>query len=431
MALPSELPGTVKNQMENWIYSSSADKRCRGCGSGDVIVTWSLSPSPYGDLFRLAESEARELEKIGLTLALCSSCQLLQLLEEVDTNVIYSGYLYQTGVTVGLPAFYARLAGQLASSLGMKEGDLVVDVGSNDGSGLTAFRELGMAVLGIEPASGPAKSAEKQGIPTIVAFLSRGLCEEVAQKYGRAKLVSANAVLANVPDPVTFLRNLGEIVDESGFISIVTGYHPDEFAVNMFDYINHDHLSYFSVASMLQLSRRAGLKLISASRVEHKGGSIHFLLTSDRNSGIAADESIEKLLQREEWLGANLPEIVVSMTHRIDRVKQEIGRLIELSGEDQIGGVGASISTTHLLHQFDIGDRIATLYDEDVRKIGRYSPGFGIEVRDLSKAVERNGGVLLLLSWQHTSALLKRLEILGFKGSVVVPLPEPRVIKVG
>lgn len=422
--------GVSENLSSSPFRPELALPKCRGCGCVELEVCWTLNPSPYGDLFRQSRNDAKELPKVGLTLAICSGCLLLQLLEEVDSVQIYSDYLYQTGITVGLPDFYTRLAGDLCRRLELTDGELVVDVGSNDGSGLVPFKNLGMEVVGIEPAHGPAAAATNIGIPTKIGFLSQSVCDEVVADFGQARLICANAVLANVPDPLEFLRCLGGMLADNGVISIVTGYHPDEFAVNMFDYINHDHLSYFTVASMSALARLAGLELVSASRVEHKGGSIHFVLSSGGDRALKVDESIEKLLQREEWLSANQSKMVEELARRIARVKQKNERLLNLTGANLFAGIGASISTTHLLHQFELGNRISALYDEDIRKVGRYSPGFGIEVRSLSEVDDLTGGVLLLLAWQHTSVLLRRLQVFGFRGRVIVPLPEPQVVQI-
>ena len=403
---------------------------CRACNDHDIERIWRLEDSPYGDLFRSSKEEGVKVSKMTLTLAICRSCSLLQLLEEVDAGQIYADYLYLTEVTVGLSFFYSRLAENLVRTLGLGVGELIVDVGSNDGSGLVPFKDAGLTVVGIEPALGPSQVAEARGIPTVRGFLDSNSRDQVVSNYGLARLICANAVMANVDDPRGFLDTIGSMLAPDGIVSVVTGYHPDQFAVNMFDYINHDHLSYFTVKSMAALADSSGLRLLSASRVEHKGGSIHFLMSRKDDLSREADGSIAKLLQREEWLAANTAHPTTSLASRLTHVMEQTANLINILGNEKIPGIGASISTTHLLHQFKLGDRISSLFDDDPRKIGLYSPGFGIEVRPLSELREASGSAVILLSWQHSAVLVDRLRQIGFHGQVILPLPNPKIISV-
>lgn len=403
---------------------------CRACRGHDIEQVWRLEDSPYGDLFRPSKEEAIKLSKMTLTLAICQSCSLLQLLEEVDATQIYTDYLYLTEVTVGLSLFYSRLAQSLVRTLGLDVGELIVDVGSNDGSGLVPFKDAGMAVVGIEPALGPSQVAEARGIPTARGFLDATSRDQVVSNYGLARLICANAVMANVEDPRSFLEVMGSMLAPRGIISVVTGYHPDEFAVTMFDYINHDHLSYFTVKSMVGLADSVGLKLLSASRIEHKGGSIHFLMSRKEDISREPDDSIAKLLQREEWLAANTADPISSLAKRVTNVMEQTTNLLNVLGNVNIPGIGASISTTHLLHQFKLGNRVSSLFDDDPRKIGLYAPGFGIGVRPLPEVKEASGGAVLLLSWQHSAVLIARLRQVGFYGQVIVPLPNPKIISI-
>jgi SAM-dependent methyltransferase len=389
-----------------------------------------LAQAPYGDLYCESRESAQKLPLLGLTLVLCQGCELLQIAQEVDVEAIYLDYLYQSSVTVGLGEYYRRLTNSLILELELRASDLVVDVGSNDGTGLRPYRDAGMRVLGIEPSRGPALVSTDAGIPTINSFLDPSSVNEVLEQHGVAKLVCANYVAANVPDPVAFFQSMRAILAPGGVISVVTGYHPDQFAVNMFDYINHDHVSYFSVTSAVKLAEASGLQLTGAERVEHKGGSIHLLFRA-AESEATPDESIVKLLQREGWLGSGTLTTYADLSARIEAASREVHQLLDTLPDSVVAGVGASISTTHLLHQFGIGSRVTRLFDDDANKIGRFSPGFGIEVsplKDLGRGQSRSA---ILLAWQHSKVLLDRMRSVGFKGNVIVPLPHAHVAYLG
>ena len=404
--------------------------KCRICGSSSLELAWDLAQAPYGDLFCESKEVARDLPSLGMTLMLCRDCELLQITQEVDVEEIYLEFLYQSSVTAGLADYYHRLAKSLILNLGLRSSDLVVDVGSNDGTGLRPYHEAGIRVLGIEPSRLPASVSMGAGIPTINSFLDGNSVNRTLAEYGAAKLVCANYVAANIPDPVAFFGNMRAMLAPDGVISVVTGYHPDQFAVNMFDYIYHDHLSYFSVASTVRLAEATGLRLTGAERVEHKGGSIHLLFRST-DSKVRPDESIAKLIQREKWLGAGLVGTYSALAVRIDVALQEVRQLLGVANVSAIAGVGASISTTHLLHQFRIGGNVTRLFDDNAHKIGRFSPGFGIEVSPLKDLGKGEWQLALLLAWQHSEALMNRMRSVGFTGSIIIPLPNPHIVHLG
>ncbi len=407
-----------------------SDPCCRICGSSALELAWDLAQAPYGDLFCESREAAQKLPSLGLTLVLCQDCELLQITQEVDVEVIYLDYLYQSSVTVGLGEYYQRLTNSLILELELRTSDLVVDVGSNDGTGLRSYRDAGIRVLGIEPSRGPALVSMDAGVPTINSFLDASSVSETLAQHGAAKLVCANYLAANVPNPVAFFQSMRAMLAPGGVISVVTGYHPDQFAVNMFDYINHDHLSYFSVTSAVRLAEAAGLRLTGAERVEHKGGSIHLLFRA-AESRVTPDESIVKLIQRERWLGNGVLATYAALAARIDAASQEVHHLLGAVSDSAVAGVGASISTTHLLHQFGIGSSVTRLFDDDANKIGRFSPGFGIEVSSLKDLGRGEWQHALLLAWQHSNVLLRRMQSVGFTGSVIVPLPNPQVFHLG
>jgi SAM-dependent methyltransferase len=393
-------------------------------------LAWDLAPSPYGDRFMASKAAAIALRPSGISLVICSRCSLVQLVQDVDAVEVYSEYLYHSSVTVGLASYYTRLARYLVSELAMEKDALVVDIGSNDGTGLLPYRHEGMRVAGIEPSKSPAQAASARGIPTINSFLNEESTEIVRAEHGLASLVCANYVAANVPDPVTFLLSMKSLLNANGAISILTGYHPDQFALNMFEYVNHDHLTYLTVKSAAKLAELAGLHLISATRVEHKGGSLHLLLRP-QGSTATADESIMQLQQREAWMGIESLGYYAETAERIALIGVAVRSLLQQLENSSLAGVGASISTTHLLHQFSIGHSFSRLFDDDPNKIGRYSPGFGIEVSRLDDLGKGDWDTAVLLAWQHSSKLVSRIQETQFKGNVLIPLPRPTLVEIG
>ena len=99
--------------------------------------------------------------------------------------------------------------------------------------------------------------------------------------------------------------------------------------------------------------------------------------------------------------------------------------------DSKICGIGASISTSHLVNEFQISDFLDFIYDDDVKKIRKFSPHFAIEVKPLTSLLEINPDVVIILAWQHINRLVERLNEVGYVGLLVVPLPEFKIYHLG
>lgn len=400
---------------------------CRACASTDLIDVWNLAKSPYGDLFQETKLSAVEVPSHSMTLALCQHCSLVQITEETDLKVQYDNYLYTSGTTHGLGKFYAQAAMRLVSDFSLSKSDLILDIGSNDGSFLINFISKGFSVLGIEPAKSSSEFARANGIATLNSYFDSATVAEILAMPHKPKLISINYTLANIPNVLDFMNLISKIMNDEAILSIITGYHPDQFTINMFDYVGHDHLSYFSVESMKLLCQELGLKILDVVRVEHKGGSLQFFISKKESKQIV-HPSVTQMIQREHWMGTNNIAFYRGLKTRIEAAERAVLEILDSETFEVLNGVGASISTTYLCNQFGLSSVISRLYDDDKNKIGKFAPGSGIEVHPLSQLSSKLEELTIILAWQHTEKLLSRLREIEFKGRILIPLPEPKLL---
>lgn len=400
---------------------------CRACNGLKLEIVWQLADSPYGDLYKKTYDEAININFESLTLALCQDCKMLQLLEVIDINLTYDKYLYRSSITNNLSSYYSQVAHRLISDYYNYPKGLVLDIGSNDGTFLSNFLNTGFSVLGIEPTKNNANIAESIGVPTINSYFNESTASYILEKFGHPNLISINYTLANIDNLLIFMKNVKSLMDENTILSIITGYHPDQYAINMFEYINHDHLTYLTVESFGNLCKSINLKIIDVSKSEHKGGSIQFVVSKEQAS-FQVQGSVKQILQREIWLDANCEQFTKNLASQIQVTKIMLNTLMVEEGITEFYGIGASISSTYLCNQFELNNKIIELFDDDVNKIGRFSPGYGIHVQALSGISKLKSKPALLLAWQHSEKLISRLSEVGFRGSLITPLPFPKLI---
>lgn len=399
---------------------------CRSCGSLKLEEAWQLENSPYGDLFKSTAFEAQAVKFESLTLGFCDNCKMLQLLEITDLPTTYDEYLYRSSVTNALSTYYEQTARRLISEYALSQGDVVVDIGSNDGTFLSNFLKNGFKVLGVEPTKENANTAKMRGVHTLNEYFESQTVDRILREAGHPKLISLNYTLANIPNLLAFLENITKLMNENTILSVITGYHPDQYAVNMFEYINHDHLTYLTVESVGNLCKILNLKVIDLNRSEHKGGSVQFIISKEK-SDFKVQSSVSQLLQREIWLNANTVLFTKNLELQISDVKIKLREILKSLQSKDIYGIGASISTTYLCNQFGISNSIAKLFDDDVNKVGRFAPGSGKAVQALADIPKKEDSVALILAWQHSEKLIQRLREVGYPGRILTPLPNPKL----
>lgn len=387
----------------------------------------SLAPTPLGDRLTNSLEAARALPHYPLDLALCNGCGHAFLPLVVSPEESYSDYFFETSDSPGLSETMKSLAQDLVRESPDGKHSFVLDIGSNDGTWLKHFRDLGSDVLGIEPSSRHAEFATKSGIPTINDYFSIESAARIKSSHGSPSLITANYVTANVPHLRDFFAALAELSDERTTIAILTGYHPDQFRINMFDFIYHEHTSYFSCQDFINLGTDFGLKLVDVRKVGLKAGSVsaRFRL-GDSNSAVSAE--VGRMLQYEKWLNIRSIEWYDQLAQRIQLAKELTQILVSKSTREKTVGYGVSHSVTTLVHQFELTERMAALTDDNSRRQAKFAPGSGLQVIAPDRLTKDGVETVVILAWQHDLLIRRRLKEIGFRGNVIQPLPTPILV---
>ncbi len=416
--------------MNNLNENLRLDNNCRLCSSERIKIVFKLKPTPPGDLFLPQDKLNLSDEKYSLILALCEDCGYLHLPYVLNPEVSYTDYVYETKVTVGLRKNYKEYADSIISFAGTEPGSSVIDLGSNDGTMLKAFKESGMKVLGVEPNDNIAGIANRNGLETIADYFNSTIANHIIKEHGRASVITANYMYANIDNVVAFTGDVKKILEDEGLFVIQTGYHPEQMKINMFDYIYHEHFSYFSVKVLKQLLEQCGMELIHVSLHSPKGGSIR-AIAQHSDGKRELDESVGLFMREEEDAGIHESGTYIRFAKEIDRRKKQVLELIGQikSASHSIIGYGASHSTTTLLHHFEVGEYIDFLVDDNPIKHGLYSPGYQLPVYPSDKLYEDKPEYVLVLGWQHQDSIINRnKKYLNEGGKFIVPLPKLKVI---
>lgn len=406
------------------------DATCRLCGSSEITTVFQLNPTPPEDEFVSKENLHIPQDMYPLDLALCEHCGYLHLPYILNPEISYADYIYVTKVTLGLSNHYQEYADRILGLVQPAKGSLVVDLGSNDGTMLEPFKRRGMKVLGVEPAKAIAKAANEAGIPTVADFFMDSTVEKVIREYGKASIVTANYVCANIDDVTSFTENVAKILAPDGVFVVQTGYHPEQMKIKMFDYIYHEHFSYFTLKVMRDLFGKCGLELFDVEKTPVKGGSIRTVAQLAVGKRCISP-SVTEIIREEETAGMEKPQTYTRFAEKINRRKVDVLRLVrKLKAEGKrIVGYGASHSTTTLTYHFELGEYLEYIVDDNPLKHGMYSPGYHLPVYPSQKLYEDKPAYVMVLAWQYQNQIMnKNQQFLEQGGRFIVPLPDLRLV---
>ena len=406
---------------------TSYHRSCPICTSDLREIVLPLAATPLGDRLSDSFEKASSLPKYALDLALCKDCGHTFLPLVVAPEESYGDYFFETSDSPGLSDSMQRLAEQLWRDCSKSNNNYVLDIGSNDGTWLQHFKNLGASVLGIEPSPRHAQEATYRGVETINGYFSKTSASEINNKFGAPSLITANFVTANVPDLANFFEGLRELSDDNTTIAILSGYHPDQFRVNMIDFIYHEHVSYFSCQDFINLGERYGFDLVSICRIGLKGGSLQAIFRT-KNSHTSISGDVGRLAQFEEWVGIRRTSWFADIYDRIKKAQSETHRFLDEVKADRVVGYGVSHSVTTLIYQFDLVDRIKVLTDDNPRRQGKFAPGSGLSVISPQKVKDDKFDTVIIMAWQHDRLIKNRLSKLDYPGSVIQPLPAAELV---
>jgi len=403
---------------------------CPICGSSFWSVVLPLTPTPLGDVLCASQVSATEFPTYPLDLAQCSNCQHVFLPLAVEPDESYSNYFFETSRSPGLSISMQRMAHELWASRLVVASPFVVDVGSNDGTWLRHFLDQGADVLGVEPSKRIAEQASSAGIETINEYFTRDAAQQIRSERGAPAIVTANFVTANVPNIREFFGALRDLSGDETIVAVTTGYHPDQFRVNMFDFIYHEHLSYFTAQDFVHLAEEFGFSVVKVQRIGLKGGSLQVLL---RPSQGAPEHHVDvlRLVQYERWAGICERSWFHDLQARVSREVSRTHQILDSVNARKTLGYGMSHSVTTLLYHFDLLERVSALVDDNESRQGLFSPGGGLPILNPEAALLEEFDTVVILAWQHDDLILKRLTELGWTGNVVQPLPGASLIRKG
>ena len=408
---------------------------CRLCKKSHLTKILKLKPTPAGNNFLTFEEKLSKEELIfPLELFFCEDCFHIQLGYAVDPKHLFNNnYHFVSGTSPVNVSHFSTYADEVISKFKLKKNSFILDIGSNDGTCLQAFKERGMRVLGIDPAKNIAEIANKNNIETIAAFFSNDLAVEIREHYGPPDLVTSHNVLAHIEDFSGIINAIVTVMNKDTILAFEVGYFRDVFKNLWFDTIYHEHLDYHTITPLIQFFKSIGMQLFHVEKVDIQGGSIrNFVQLCTGKNRVTS--SIKNLMKLEKKEGLTNSNSLKDFQSRIDIAKENLLDLIKnlKNSGKTIVGYGAPTKSTTLMNYFDLdASLIDYIIDDNPLKQNKYSPLLHIPIFSSEKLKEKpQPDFILILAWNFAESIINKVRNRGdFSGGFIIPLPEANLLQ--
>ena len=396
------IPYKFVDDEEKKLLSSIYKFNCRCCGSKKLKRALSLGYQPLAN--NLLENIDDKTKVYPLELNVCEECFNCQLSVAINSDEMFSNYLYQSSTTQSFREHFILAAKKYISDFKLDTNSYIIDVGSNDGVGLKPFLDLGFSnIQGIEPAKNLADIANKNGIKTFHGYLDEKALNPI--KNG-ADLLLASNVFAHADDLKSMAESMKKLIKPEGKIIIEVQYLLNTIKDLTFDNIYHEHTNYWSLTALNRFFENLELKIFDVEEINTHGGSIRIYISQEKN--IEIKQTVKEFLKKEKEFGLNKISTYLDFGKKVENLKKEVVKNLKNLKKKypNIVGYGAPAKASTTLNYFNIKEEIDFIVEDNPLKHGKFIPGVNIPIVSKKQIKDKNSAILVL-AWNFFDEIKK------------------------
>ena len=399
--------------------------RCRVCKNNNFIEILSFKDLSMTGIFPKRIDQF--ITKGPLTLIKCNpknGCGLVQLKESYDISEMYGeNYGYMSSLNDSMLKHLQSKANKVLSYKYLSDGDVIIDIGSNDGSTLMFYPENKFKLFGFDPSAKKFQHLYSNNINLIIDFFSYSSFSQL-KTFQKAKVITSYSMFYDLEDPISFAKDIYKTLEENGIWIFEQSYLPEMLKQNSFDTICHEHLEYYSIKQVKYILDKANLIILDIDFNNINGGSFSITAGKKNLSHIAKNSKISELINQENKINLDEKYVYDNFINNIEIAKSKsINFLIKCKKDDlTVCGLGASTKGNTLLQYFGINKNlIKSIGEINHDKFNSYTPGSKIPILNENEMLKTKPDFIFVLPWHFKEFFINSNKYKGLK--LVFPLP--------
>lgn len=399
--------------------------KCRICGNSNLIQVLDLGNQVLTGVF--PNSASQVITRGPLRLEVCAggenSCGLLQLAHTYDHKEMYGdNYGYRSSLNNSMVRHLRGKVEKIVGIAGLEKRDLVIDIGSNDGTTLAAYPDGPYSLVGIDPTGMKFRKFYPPHIDLIPDFFSAAKIVD-AYPGQKAKVVTSFSMFYDLDDPTQFMREICELLDDNGIWVLEQSYMPTMLAMKSYDTVCHEHLEYYGLGQIKWMTDNVGLKIIDVEFNTINGGSFSVTVVKEASRRMASP-NVARVLEEESRSGFRSISTYRTFAADAERSRDEVMGFLERTraAGQVVLGLGASTKGNVLMQYCNITQKhLPCIGEVNANKFGCYTPGTLVPIVPEDEVLARNPDYLFVLPWQFREFFETSPRFRG--RSLVFPLP--------
>lgn len=406
-------------------------ERCRICGGSNLPKVLDLGEQMLTGVFPKSRDE--QVTSGPMQLVKCSGdggCGLLQLAHSYDLTEMYGdNYGYRSGLNQSMITHLQNKVRRIQGIVPLEAGDVVLDIGSNDGTTLRAYPEDGLTLIGMDPSAGKFRHYYPEHVSLIEDFFS---AEAFRRRFSEARprVVTSFAMFYDLEAPMEFMRQVHEILADDGIWVFEQSYMPAMLEVNAYDTVCQEHLEFYGLTQIQWMAERVGFRIVDVEFNDTNGGSFSVTVRKTEKP-MDIDPAVQAILQREKDLGLETLSPYEAFAQRVTTSRDTLRSFIRQAAADgkTIAALGASTKGNVLLQYCGFTDAdIYAVGEVNPDKFGAFTPGTWLPIISEDELLASKPDYLLVLPWHFRQFFVTNPRFNGF--DLLFPLPELEVIRV-
>lgn len=415
------------------VRNGTITAHCRHCKAPLTTVMADLGATPVSNDYLRPEAALAPEPYYPLRVLVCDNCKLAQLQDFFKGDDLFrSDYAYFSSVSTSWVNHARAYTEMMTERFGLNGSSLAVEVASNDGYLLQHYKRAGIPVHGVEPCLSVAQEAiDRHGIPTEVAFFGVETARRLLAEGVAADAVSANNVLAHVPDINDFTGGFAVLLKPQGVATFEFPHLMRLIENTQFDTIYHEHFSYLSLIALERVFNHVGMRVFDVEELPSHGGSLR-LFTCRQGADHPTSHRVAEMRDAEIAFGLAGTEVYTNFGAAVLKVKRELVNLLaDLKAQGaRIVGYGAAAKGNTLLNYCGVGrDLLDYVADASPHKQGLFLPGTRLPIVHPDQIRQDKPDYVVILPWNLQREISTQMaDVLDWGGKFIVPIPAPAIV---